>query len=149
MPSDSSISGEHFYGPKFLPLLSSRNTEIINHGICMGQQGEKAEWSSCGPDIQGRRGNISGVILGKPCLAKILGFMCPVRYDATDASQSSISWQRQPYIFKVSSYSNRKETTCVMTNSSCDLWVNTTPSVKTSSDKMEVLLQQYWYQPTS
>ena len=73
--------------------------------------------------------------------------MCPVRRDDTSCSQSSISWQRQPYIFKVFSYSNRKETTCFMTNSSCDLRVNTTSRVKTYSDETTLLLQQYWCQP--
>ena len=32
------ISGEDLYGPKFLHLLSSRNTEIIDHGICWAKR---------------------------------------------------------------------------------------------------------------
>ena len=43
--------------------------------------------------------------------------MCPVRLDATSCSQSDISWQLQPYLFKGSSYNNRRETTCIRTKS--------------------------------
>ena len=71
------ISGEDLYGPKFLHLLSSRNTEIIDHGNCMGQKREKAEWSSCGSDIQGRLGNLMEVILGNPLYCQELRVYVP------------------------------------------------------------------------
>ena len=60
-------------------------------------------------------GNIMGILR----VAENFRFMCPVRLEATCCSQSSISWQLQPDIFKVSSYNSRKEAACLMTNSFC------------------------------
>ena len=51
--------------------------EIIDHGNCMGQKGEKAEWSSCGSDIQGRLGNLMEVILGNPLYCQELRVYVP------------------------------------------------------------------------
>ena len=112
-----------------------QKTEIINSGICISQQRKKAEQSSCGSDNQGNtrkyyRSNFRQVFV----LLRTLRFMCSIRLDATSCSQSSISWQLQPSIFKVSFY-NRKETAYLRTNSSCYLCINITSNIKTYLDK--------------
>ena len=86
--------------------------ETPKSSSALGIREQRQNGAAVGQTAEVRLGSIMGIL----CVAENFRFMCPVRLGATCCSQSSISWQLQPDIFKVSSYNSRKETTCMRNN---------------------------------